>query len=69
MRTAFIHELCASAEKDDRIWLVCGDLGYSVLEVFADRFPKRYLNAGVAEPTGVEVLTEALKRLPIDAGA
>ncbi len=49
MRTAFIEQLCALAEQDERIWLVCGDLGYSVLEVFRDRFPNRYLNAGVAE--------------------
>jgi transketolase len=49
MRTAFIDQLCALAEQDECIWLVCGDLGYSVLEAFADRFPARYLNAGVAE--------------------
>jgi len=49
MRTAFIEELVHLAEQDERIWLVCGDLGYSVLEAFADRFPQRYLNAGVAE--------------------
>ena len=49
MRTAFIEELIAVAERDERVWLVCGDLGYSVLEAFGDRFPKRYLNAGVAE--------------------
>ena len=55
MRTAFIEELVRLAEQDERIWLVCGDLGYSVLEAFGDRFPKRYLNAGVAEQnmTGV----------------
>lgn len=49
MRTAFIERLCALAAVDERIWLVCGDLGYSVLEAFADRFPSRFLNAGVAE--------------------
>jgi transketolase len=49
VRTAFIHQLCALADVDERIWLLCGDLGYSVLEAFADRFPSRYLNAGVAE--------------------
>jgi transketolase len=55
VRTAFIEQLCESAAQDDRIWLVCGDLGYSVLEIFANAFPKRYLNAGVAEQnmTGV----------------
>jgi transketolase len=49
MRTAFINTLCELAEKDDRIWLLCGDLGYSVLEEFAIRFPDRYVNIGVAE--------------------
>jgi transketolase len=49
VRTAFINQLCALAERDERIWLLCGDLGYSVIETFADRFPSRYLNAGVAE--------------------
>lgn len=49
MRTAFIEQLCVLAEEDERIWLVCGDLGYSVLEAFSSRFPKRFLNAGVAE--------------------
>jgi transketolase len=49
VRTAFISQLCNLAEADERIYLVCGDLGYSVLEAFADRFPGRYLNAGVAE--------------------
>ncbi len=49
MRTAFIQTLCELAERDPRIWLLNGDLGYSVLEVFAQRFPERYLNAGVAE--------------------
>jgi transketolase len=49
VRTAFIEQLCSLAEQDDRIWLVCGDLGYSVLETFSGRFPSRYLNAGVAE--------------------
>lgn len=55
MRNTFIDELCALAERDERIWLLCGDLGYSVLERFATRFPDRYLNAGVAEQnmTGV----------------
>ena len=49
MRTAFIEQLCQLAEEDEKIWLICGDLGYSVLEAFSDRFPDRYLNAGVAE--------------------
>lgn len=49
MRTTFIETLVELAERDARIWLVTGDLGYSVLEPFAARFPDRYLNVGVAE--------------------
>jgi len=37
------------AERDPRVWLLTGDLGYSVLERFSSQFPGRYLNAGVAE--------------------
>ncbi len=55
MRTAFIQTLFELAEKDERINLIVGDLGYSVVERFAERFPERYLNVGVAEQnmTGV----------------
>jgi len=55
VRKAFINTLCELAAADDRIWVVCGDLGYSVLEAFRDRFPDRFVNAGVAEQnmTGV----------------
>jgi transketolase len=49
MRTTFIETLLEVAARDERVWLLNGDLGYSVLERFAERFPGRYLNAGVAE--------------------
>ncbi len=49
MRNAFIDELVALAAAHDHIALVVGDLGYSVIEPFADRFPDRFVNAGVAE--------------------
>jgi transketolase len=55
MRNAFVETLCELAVQDERIWLLTGDLGYSVLERFATQFPRRYVNAGVAEQnlTGV----------------
>lgn len=49
MRNAFIEELVNSAAINDRIALIVGDLGYSVVEPFAERFPDRFINAGVAE--------------------
>jgi transketolase len=49
MRTAFIRCLEELAEQDERVCLVVGDLGYSVVEPFAQRFPDRYVNAGISE--------------------
>lgn len=49
MRNAFIDELVLLAERHPHIALVVGDLGFSVVEPFADRFPDRFINAGVAE--------------------
>ncbi len=49
MRNAFIETLIKLAEKDKSIYLLTGDLGFSVFETFAKRFPKRFLNCGVAE--------------------
>lgn len=49
MRTAFVEALLEVAAADSRVFLVCGDLGFSVLEPFAERMPDRFLNAGVAE--------------------
>jgi transketolase len=49
MRNAFIDELVGLAANNPQIALVVGDLGYSVVEPFADRFPDRFINAGVAE--------------------
>jgi transketolase len=44
-----MRALFDEASRDPRITLVVGDLGYSVVEQFAEKFPKQYLNAGVAE--------------------
>jgi transketolase len=49
MRNTFMHELVELARVHPHIALVVGDLGYSVVEPFADEFPDRFINAGVAE--------------------
>ena len=49
MRTAFFRTLLDLAQSDERINLIVGDLGFGVVEIFAERFPKRFLNVGVAE--------------------
>ena len=49
MRTAFINQLIEEAKINEKVFLLVGDLGFSVVEPFANQFPKRYLNVGVAE--------------------
>lgn len=49
MRDTFIKTLTELAATDRRIILLTGDLGFGVLTEFAERFPKQYLNVGVAE--------------------
>lgn len=49
MRTAFINQLIEEAKSNKKIFLLVGDLGFSVVEPFAELFPERYLNVGVAE--------------------
>jgi len=55
MRKAFIDTLVELAGKDERIFLLTGDLGFSVLEGFRDRFPRRFFNMGVAEQNMIGV--------------
>jgi len=49
MRNTFIKELVRHARANDNIALIVGDLGFSVVEPFAEEFPDRFINAGVAE--------------------
>lgn len=45
------------ARQDERICLVSGDLGFSVIEPFINEFPDRFLNAGVAEQSMIGIAT------------
>lgn len=49
MRDHFVKALTEEAQRDNNIILITGDLGFGVLNDFAIRFPKQYINAGVAE--------------------
>lgn len=55
MRNTFIKTLCELAATHEDIFLLCGDLGYSVLEPFAAQFPDRFLNVGIAEQNMTQV--------------
>lgn len=57
MRDAFIARLESLAAADARVLLVTGDLGFGVLDSYASRFPRQFLNAGVAEQNMTGVAT------------
>lgn len=49
MRRAFVDTMISLAERDPRIILLTGDLGFHVFDEFIARFGKRYINVGIAE--------------------
>jgi transketolase len=57
MRDHFIKRLCELAERDKRIMLITGDLGFRVFDEFRRRFPRQFLNAGVAEQNMTGIAT------------
>ena len=57
MRDAFVARLSQLAARDPRVMLITGDLGFGVLADFASRFPRQFLNVGVAEQNMTGVAT------------
>jgi len=57
VRGAFVKTLTELAGQDPRIMLLTADLGYTALEPFAEKFPDRFFNVGVAEQNMIGVAT------------
>ena len=55
MRSTFVRCITNRAESDERIFLITPDIGYSIFEDFASRFPDKFLNVGVAEQNAIGV--------------
>jgi len=49
MRNAMLQALTELAQENQDLMLLTADLGFSVFEEFESRFPKQYINVGVAE--------------------
>lgn len=75
MRDAFTRALMREAEKNPRLTLVTGDLGFGVLRPFWETYPDQFVNAGIAEQgmtglaaglsmTGRTVLTYSIGNFP-----
>lgn len=57
MRNRFAEALVRLAGTDERVVLLTGDLGYTVLEPFRDAYPDRFFNVGVAEQNMAGIAT------------
>ena len=63
-RRVFINTLIDLTEKDDRVCLVIPDVGMNYIEEYQSKFPNRFWNIGVTEPSGMaEVAGMALEGL------
>ena len=49
MRDTFVKEITKAAEKNSKIVILAGDIGYKLFDNFIKKFPKRFYNCGVAE--------------------
>lgn len=55
MRKEFAKNIVDLAEKDERIHLIVGDIGYQIFDEFRERFPKRFLNIGIREQSMIGI--------------
>lgn len=57
MKDPFIKRLTLLAERDPRVMLLVGDLGFGMVEPFIAKCPKQFLNVGVAEQNMAGIAT------------
>ena len=50
-RKPFIETLTELAEKDPKVVLIIGDVGFRYIEPFKERFPNQFINVGCLEQT------------------
>lgn len=49
LRKAFILKMAELAERDPKVILIVGDVGFSYMDEYIQKFPNQWLNAGIAE--------------------
>ena len=55
MRRTFGKIISELAEKDEKIYVLVGDIGYRVFDEFRRRHPKRFINMGICEQSIIGV--------------
>ena len=55
MRRQFGKIITELADKDEKIYIISGDIGYRVFDDFIERHPERFINMGVCEQSIIGV--------------
>ena len=55
MRRCFGKIITELAERDDKIYVIVGDIGYRVFDEFRDKYPDRFINMGICEQSMIGV--------------
>ena len=55
LRKPFFKVLDELAEKDEKVVLLVGDLGFSFMEEYQQRHPKQFINCGIAEQSMIGI--------------
>ena len=55
MRRCFGKIITELAERDDKIYVIVGDIGYRVFDDFRDKYPDRFINMGICEQSMIGV--------------
>ncbi len=55
MRRCFGKIITELAERDDKIYVLVGDIGYRVFDEFRDKYPDRFINMGIFEQSMIGV--------------
>lgn len=55
MRRKYGKIITELADKDDKIYVLVGDIGYRVFDQFRERHPERFINMGICEQSMIGV--------------
>jgi transketolase len=55
LRKEFFEQMSEIAERDKDVIVLVGDLGYSFMESYAEKYPKQFINCGIAEQNMIGV--------------
>jgi transketolase len=55
MRRSFGKIITELADRDDKIYVLVGDIGYRVFDKFREKYPDRFINMGICEQSMIGV--------------